>query len=522
MKRKIFSAVLALVMLLTLAPMAFAAEETDEPVVILPDGTKVVGIPTIDAPKERSAEQTVYTINNEADLDALLGTANEAKWVAGDIFEITGNLNLEDLYKKYNPANYAGLINFFYGTIRGVADADGNYPVISGIPSGKGLIRYPIGGTIENLTFDHGTRTPFITVLAGSFGSGREVQTLTFNNITVVGDKTVPTLVPSNYSPFVYTCPTSGIIMNNCVNKIKMYGNAYSSIFFGYYPAYVNSGGVDVADKMQIEFRNCVNEGSLTTNRAGMFFGNSTGLDNYIGKVKLVIEGCKNNGSILGFSSANYLCAAAAQDGEYNPGNPSDIIEQILAGTASEEDAAKYPNIKAVSRGTNGKLGTADKLAGFEAHWNANNTITFTPATSGSQVAKYTINVGAYLNAWDTSKNRFSGTTLYVVNEEITPEEIGDQTEVTAELMAYGFANSDFGDPGGTLGDYLLREGDGNKYYEIDNDNDNIFKYYASGELGSDGQPLNNGAVPPYVVIVTAYGTDGGILQSDWITKPEA
>ncbi len=517
MKRKIFSVVLALVMLLTLAPMAVAAEETDEPVVVLPDGTKVVGIPTIDEPMTIAAEPVVHTINNEADLAKYLGPDNEAVWVAGDIFEITGDLNLEDLYDEYNPAVYAGLINFFYGTIRGVPDADGDYPVISGIPDRRGLIRYPIGGTIENLVFDHGTRTPYITVLAGSFASGREVETLTFKNLTVVGDSKVPTLVPSNYSPFVYTCPDSGIIMDGCVNEINMYGTAYSSIFFGYYPPYTADG-----EPMEIKFINCVNNGSLTTNRAGMFFGNSTGLDNYIGKINLVIEGCVNNGPILGFGDANYLCAAAAHDGEYNPGNPSDIIEKILAGTATQEEKDQYPNIQAVTNGKNGKLGIAEKLEGFTAQWNANNTITFTPATGESQVTKYTVTVGSYVNIWDTERGRFSGTSLAVATETITPTQIGDQTKVTAQLMAYGMANSGYGVAGGEIAGYATRIGPEGRFYQIENTSGSKYTYYASGTLGDNGQPLDNGTVPPDVVIVTAYGTGNSILQSYWITTPEA
>lgn len=520
MKRKIFSAVLALVMLLTLAPMAFATEETDEPVVILPDGTKVVGIPTIDEPKERSAEQTVYTINTIEDLKPLVTQENRAIWVNDNIFEITGNLDLSSLYSD-SAASYTGLIEFFYGTIRGIANDKGEYPVISGIPSRMGLIRYPIGGIIENLTFDHGTRTPYITVLAGSFGSGREIEPLTFNDITVVGDSNVPTLVPSNYSPFVYTCPSSGIIMNNCVNKIKMYGTAYSSIFFGYYPAYVN-GGVNVADKMRIEFNNCVNEGSLTTNRAGMFFGNSTGLENYIGKVKLVIKGCVNNGTIFGFDNAYYLCAAAANEGEFTGDTVSAKIESVLVNGKDSPYASDYPNIEQIE-GEPENIGKVTSLSGFTAKWKSDNTITFEPATSGSKVTKYTVNVGAYVHTWETENNRFYGTTLYTVSEDFTPEEIGDKTEVTADLMAYGFANSGYGMPGGTLDKYDLREGrDGSKYYEIKNNSESAYQYFASGELGENNQPLNNGAVPPYVVIVTAYGENNSILQTYWITTPEA
>ena len=518
MKRKIFSAVLALVMLLTLAPMAVAAEETDEPVVVLPDGTKVVGIPTIDAPEMAlSAEETVIPIPDEDAFDAI--TQNQ--WVSGATFEILDDLDLGPLFTEHNIQNFYGLVNFFYGHITGVwMEEEQRYPIIKGIPSSKALFRYPIGGTIENLTFDHGTETPYITLLAGSFSDQRETEIFTLNNITVIGNDEVDTRVTTNYSPFVYSCPTSGIVMQDCVNEINMIGSGYSSVFFGYYPAYTDIDGVDKTEDMRIEFINCKNNGSLTTNRAGMFFGNSTGLDNYIGRIQLLIQGCENNGSILGFASANYLCAAAAQDGEYNPGNPSDIIEQILAGTASAEDEAKYPKIQKVG-GTPNTLGKAPTIDGFEAQWNTDNTITFKPATNDNDVAYYKVRVGSYVHIWNPETNKFFGTYLYTVDQEFTSESVAGMESVKADLMAYGFADSGYAETSEYICGYPVCEGDnGEMYYVIKNDSESKTQYYATTELITPTQPADNGTIAPDVVIVTAYDADNVVLQTIWMMAP--
>lgn len=88
--------------------------------------------------------------------------------------------------------------------------------------------------------------------------------------------------------------------------------------------------------------------------------------------------------------------------------------------------------------------------------------------------------------------------------------------------MAYGMANSGYGRSAGTLAGYYLRQGsDGSRYYQIENIPGSLYEYYASNQTGTDGKPLNNGAVPPDVVIVTAYGQNNRILQSYWITAPE-
>ncbi len=511
MKRKIFSAVLALVMLLTLAPVAFAAEDEDEPVVILPDGTKVVGIPTIDAPEMAlSAEETVIPIPDEDAFAAI--TASQ--WTSGATFEIQGDLNLEQLYIDGEVPNYYGLINFFYGTIRGVwLEDEGRYPIIKGIPSAKCLIRLPIGGTIENLIFDHGTNTPYITFLAGAFTN--QVHTLTLNNITVQGNGETATRVGSNYSPFVYTCPAGGIIMNNCVNKINMVGSGYSSVFFGYYPAYYSEG-----HQRDIEFINCTNYGNLTTNMAGMFFGNSTGLDNYIGDIKLVIENCVNNGSILGRNSAYYLCAAAANEGEFSDGSTSGKIEDVLVKGSESPYAAQFEDIQKIT-GTPNVIGKAPTLEGFSAIWNSDNTISFTPATNNEEVAYYRVRVGSYLHAWDTENNKFFGTYLYTVEQRYNSDAVTGMESVKAELMAYGFADSDYGPQTEVVLSYPVCDVNGEKFYFIQNTDGNIFQYYATGNLNDEGTPVDNMAVPPAVVIVTAYGVDNNTLQAIWLTKPE-
>lgn len=246
MKKRFLSLLMALCLMLSLAPAAFAADNQPD-TIALPNG-EVREIPDItpaDTPMSMSINNTsgtTYTITSEAqfaDLDASV-------WYGNNTIKIACDLNLADPAIT-KPSEWGGYIQYFYGTlegVKGIYDETGveRDPIISGINNNCSFIYGIIGGTIQNLTFKH--------TINGTAGEGGSASFITFmpvnldghsyhlkmQNIAVTGSISLTGSDQSNYAPFVYCAPGGGLTMEGCVNSANITGSIYGSIFHGYYP----------------------------------------------------------------------------------------------------------------------------------------------------------------------------------------------------------------------------------------------------------------------------------------------
>ena len=501
MKKRFLSLLTAICLTLTLTPVAFA-EEAQPDTITLPNG-EVREIPTLEdavsytAVETQSTQQTIY-IDNETDFEAV----TSAQWQGNNRFVVRENLNLSRCTRI--PSEWGGFIQYFRGELVGQKMADGTYPTISGIPNNCSLIYGIIGGKIENLTFNHGANAAFITFMP--VNSSSTPNALEMTNITVEGNITLTGSDQSNYAPFVYCAPKGGITMTNCVNNADISGNIYGGVFYGYYPIYIG-------ETCPYKFTNCTNNGDITMQYAGMFFGNSSSLEGKVGddSLYLTISGCKNNGKIRGTTNAKYFAAPVA---EFD-GNMQKIEDLLIpAEGANAEGTRSNTNINVDRITGSGSLCIKQPLTDFSAVLNDDCSITVNRATDESEVSYYVVSVSSYVNLWYAEAHTFYGTDRYTVRESFAKGDLtGDS--FTPTIMAYGVADSNFGEEDDQINGYATRYGDDGKlYYTVNNavPTGAGFYRYVSNQL-LNGQTVGNGCKQAEIITVSAYNSEGALLD---------
>lgn len=510
MKKRLLSLLMAMCLMATMVPAAFAAESDQPDTITLPNG-EVREIPTFEEPEvmpasvsslEQDAEG-YYIIANEEDFHAV----TQPEWYANYKFRIKGDLDLSGFF---SGTEWTGAIRQFRGVIEGVKDSydgagtDERYPVISGIPNNCFMIYGMIGGEISNLIFDHGTNAAFISFLP--IETNAQPNDLKMTNVTVKGDISLTGADQSNYSPFVYAAPKSGMTMTNCVNEADISGNIYGSVFHGYYALYSGASS-------PYKFIDCENRGNITMQYAGMFFGNSSNIESLLtqNNLYLTISGCKNAGTIRGTSDARYLAAPVS-----NFGTQMNQVEKVLNPSEISNTTAAVPsNIDVEKIGGNGMILFGPELDGFNAELQGD-SIAIVRANNEDNVAKYRVSVSTYVSLWYPALGQFYGSDRVTVYQEFTPDEMSSELFVP-ELKAYGFADMNYGDEGSSVAGYDTRYGsDGNTYYVVDNETQHgngEFQYFVSSEV-VDGVPVGGGKKESEIITVEAYGADGKLLDS--------
>ena len=527
MKKRFLSLLMAFCLMLSLAPAAFAADRQPD-TITLPNG-EVREIPNAELDPIMPAsvsdlevdEEGYYVIKNEADF--ALVTQNE--WYANKKFHITGDLDLTKLGNSVSEWN--GYINYFYGTLEGVEgtyNGEVRYPKIFGIPNNCALIYSVIGGTIKNLIFEHKVdnttkemgSASFITFMPSTLG-GKSYH-LTMENVTVTGNISLTNSDQSNYAPFVYCAPSGGITMTNCVNDAKITGNIYGSVFHGYYPLFVG-------EACKYKFENCVNNGDVTMQYAGMFFGNSSSVEGkvLVDSLYLTITGCKNSGMIRGTNGAKYFAAPVSEFG-----SNMQAVEDVLMPLAEEStstvvDTDNHRNIERVQIVNGGALCEGIALDGFAASYDGD-TITVTRPTNETDVSYYLVSVGAYVKLWYGAVSSFYGTDRYAVTQRIDKGSIAATADNTfvPELKIYGFADSNVGTLFGVVsGQLVFKDSDNSLYYHVPNTPlGDGFTRYVSDAVNEKGQPVGGGTAPAEIVTVAAYKANGTMLDSVTVIAP--
>lgn len=267
--KKALSLLMALCLMLTFAPAAFAVDSPDTIVgpngqtyeipdlalAISDDASANAGIATASVTYGGSGTASdPYTVDSAEALYALATEEFNKTTVTYSYVNITGDIDFSTLTATISEWN--GYFKYFYGEIRGVS-SDGIAPVIKGLPSNRFLIYGWCGGTIENLTIDPDGNAGILTFipckLNGSYGS------FAVKNVTVSSDVAIDLSEgdnQANYSPLIYA-GAGTFSMTDCVidANVKITGTTYGSLFHGYYP--MDPTG-------SYTFTNCVNKGTLT------------------------------------------------------------------------------------------------------------------------------------------------------------------------------------------------------------------------------------------------------------------
>jgi hypothetical protein len=520
--KKALSLVMAFAMAISLVPAAFAAGPAEEApdTITLPNG-EVREIPVVE-PVEDAAEvqsfsglaaatnDTDETDSNVQEISSVdeFTSISQSDWLSGKTFVITQDLD----FSGVSVDEWYGIIPYFYATLKGVEQSDGHYTRISGIPNNCALIYGIVGGTIQDLEFVHnGDDASFISLFPARMGDTDYSYTL--ENVTVSGTINLTGSDQSNYSPFVYCGSTGGLTMKNCINKATITGPVYGSVFHGYYPF---MDGTYVFD-------GCKNEGNVSLNYAGLFFGNSSNIDTRISNsnISLTIKDCENNGGLRGAIGAKFLAApVTAVDGAFVGTNPTARLESVLDPTVSVvgNGAEGYDNVDiAPITGVKPLIGVDP---GFTASLNGNNIVITNPADMSS-IDRYVVSVGAYVYTWTGTE--FSGTDRYSLSEEIDVSESDAGASITATLKAYGFADGNFGTVvprTSVLGNTIRKDSNENRYYEINNEKAGV---YVSSQV-VDGTPAANGAEDADFITVSAYNGDSLVgfvtLHTSIISNP--
>lgn len=518
MKKRLLSLLMAMCLMATMVPAAFAAD-TDQPdTITLPNG-EVREIPTVEFPDAPATlteidSSEVIQISSPEDLMDI----GAKDWYSGKTFEITADLDLSGIMQ--DTPEWDGYIRYFYGNMIG-KKADGSAPVISGIPNNRGFIYGIVGGTIENLTFKHDASkengsASFITFMPTRM-TGADMH-LTMKNIKVTGNISLTGSDQSNYAPFVYAAPNAGLTMDGCVNEADITGSIYGSVFHGYYP-------MNVGASAPYKFINCVNNGNVTMLYAGMFFGNSSSVEGKVGRKELylTISGCENNGEIRGTAGARYFAAPVSEFGS-GMDAVEDMIKPLADGEQRAETQSPYA-IEPVVLGENGALYEGHNLDGFSATLNGYDITVNCP--SSNEVHHYITSVSTYVNAWDGFQNMFNGTDRVTVSQRMDVDDIQNNS-FQPTLKAYGFADDHVGAFNGTtitgVQNYKVYAHNDKLYYRISNDeNPNTgFKNYVSNVLGEDGQPVGGGAKDAEIVTISAFNAGGMMIDSITLLPKEA
>lgn len=506
MKKRLLSMLMAMCLMATMVPAAFAAE-TDQPDTIIAPNGEEMPIPNTADYEAMYAEEAVaandhlpdangvYHIRSLSDFSDIPATA----WYQGSTFELETDLNLAALSEKYVPAEWNGYIRFFKGTL------NGNGHTIRGIANNRYLIYAMIGGQIDNLTIELDGQAGALIYAPGNDNKTPVETKLT--RLTATGEVYLSSADQSNYSPFIYCSGKGGLTMDSCVNEAKIDGSIYGGIFYGYYPLFVKD---DAGNPVKYVFNDCHNRANVTMKYAAMFFGNPTTIENKLteGTLNLTITNCTNENEIRGTVSSHYF--APSLGGAELTGKMLEMENKIMAESTNDLSDELLT------------IGTP--LEGFTYSVDpTTKEISVTAPTNVSNVSYYVVSVASYCSWYAPDSvecpedERFGGTNRYAVTEKIYADELAANG---VQLKYYGIADEGFGedgevivctDKGDKLAFYNTQVVNETGYYTLSPLKELIngkFQQYAHME---NGKPVP-GVSEPYFLDVVAFNADGKIL----------
>lgn len=500
MKKRLLSVLLAICLVLAMAPMAMAEDSESEGPIIREEVAEEEVLAYLAQEPATYAANTLekssdgkYHITSVQDFDSI----TSAQWLGENTFVIDENLDLSNSTKT--PSEWGGYIQYFRGTLEG-ANED---ITISGMDNNTYLIYGLNGGTIKNLTLKFEGEAAGLAAASAAYKTPIGV---TIENVDTEGVVYLTADDQSNYSPYAYCAPQGGMTMKNCTNNANIIGNIYGGIFYGYYP--LNRGAGD-----DIVFDGCVNKGNVTMRNASMFFGNPS-VDNVLASADdgftITIENCVNEGTIRGTVSAHYFVSSLSEN--LASGGISEKIEAALLGDTTGSIAPHSVSKNTLSESN---LLVGAQLEGFAVSVNDDKCITITAPNDTTGIVKYRVAVSSYVSYYDESTKETGGTDRYSVTEDVSASD----PNLTVSIKYYGVADDNFGTDGNGIWlpnfDFIpTRSNDGKEYYSIEKLDENHlvdgrFQIYAHAV---DGQEITPSCAEPAFLTVTALGENDAVI----------
>lgn len=418
MRKKVMSLLTALCLTLSLAPAAFAAEdssnawaairETNDPAVVfveddLPESNAVFPINSTVLPGD-GTEENPFRIYNVEDFELLCDfTQNYIGYI---YVSLEADLELGGI--SDNGGYY---IYYFDGVF------NGNGHTISGINADTYLFYQWHAGEIRDLTLDLEGQpstlvgTSFrVTSVNDPVGYGETK----LSNITVRSETPIQVDGPdyNNYSFFLYS---SGpyFTMENCVNYADLTGDIYGSPFYGYYPLPLSGYPEDGL----ITVKNCVNHGNISLRYAGFVFGNPTGLED---QRDVSISNLENYGVFYGTESTHAFCSdanVASVVSSYENNGYFAKVENAILSTSEmtllcDDETCKH-------KGIQGTFGAeAEPWFSIERNEDMSFTINVGDDAPGN-VAYYEVTGFTYVQIFDEEGKEWKGTSRIWVTDKI-------------------------------------------------------------------------------------------------------
>lgn len=512
MRKKALSLLMALCLTATLAPAAFAAEdstnawaairETNDPEVVfveddLPESNVLAPISTVNLTGD-GTKNNPYLINNENDfVELCILTRNYAGYIYVDL--------LADLDLTFCDvaADITGCyINYFDGVF------NGNGHTIKGMEPDAYLFYQWHAGEIRDLTLDlQGQPSTLVgtSFRVTSVGDPVGYGETKLSDITVVSDEPIQVDGPAynNYSFFLYS---SGpyFTMEDCVNYADLSGDIYGSPFYGYYPLPLS----DYPEDGQITVTNCVNHGNVSLRYAGFVFGNPTGLED---QRDVSISNLKNYGRFSGTESTHAFCSDANVSSivsSYENGGYFAQVENDILNTSQMElfcDEQGCPH-----KGQQGSFGKQADLTGFGIIRNEDMSFTINKPSSSDGIAYYEVTAFAYVQIFDDKTNEWLGTSRIGMSQQFKSDAESMTTTLLRDVAIH--------DGGVKPTNYLIIDDETGLYL----DTTNSTYWLDNGEIVHSSQYdyyqyLNQDQTPGtayWTVYASAYGADGELLAS--------
>lgn len=420
MKKRFLSLLMAMCLMATLVPAAFAAgDDGGRPI---PEDQGVVNEADAAELPEAAAYATypgsgtqkdpiVVDVYGEEDFQYLV---TACKQYTGKYYKVTlkTDLNLSTMGGAA-PAEWGAYLHTFMGTF------DGGGNTISGIPKNCFLFFQIHNADIGNFKLDLGGvagslmyYTFHIKMRDGSieWGSDRlhDIDVVSGSTIQLVGND------QANYAPFMFAAGPY-FTMKNCNNYANISGNTYAGVFSGYYPLPAK----DYPSDCYFKFIDCENHGDINLRYAGLFFGNPTGLR---ADRNITFDGVKNYGEVRGTESAHFFCSDAGSKDYFtgsgyfsemeNDLDPKDDANSPMRQTCTDS------NCPSGNVGHSGTLCIGSELTDFSIGIDGNKHFVVTPTSETDKVAYYTVTAYRYVNLFDGDGNS-QGTTRVSYTETV-------------------------------------------------------------------------------------------------------
>ena len=314
-------------------------------------------------------EASPFLIESEAQFNLIADYSDEMKAGQSLYFDVVSDLDFTITPNVYIPY-FRGDLDFTGHTLKGVSQER------QGATS-WGMIGDFIEGTVSNLIYEPVDYIPIIAEV--NFLEGNQTDHIVeLNNISTNG--TIFGL--TNNDGLFVNCVHGGTLrFVDCVNNANLYGTTHCGIFVGGYAENTVES---------LEYVRCVNNGTLISKYAGMYYGNSAHVPQ-----KVTITDCMNNGNIIAL--------AGGKAGVFGGTNPNSDNAAALEG---------FEKIAKAGTSGNGKISTQTET--ITASYSDNKFTVFS-APEGTAVVEI---VGSVYTTIFVNGTATQGTFMFSVSAE--------------------------------------------------------------------------------------------------------